>query len=148
MSQKKKGIGVPPSQRVGSRASVQRDRTEMIFNLYLIVEQGIIRGLAAKAYESSASDGGKMSFLSGRAASEWPSAIRYPLPERFRFYDLSTGQGSNGLSYETYLDMAREGRQLEVFEDIFKALDAPDDPMTCITGIVDGEPKIDRVHQY
>jgi hypothetical protein len=49
------------------------------------------------------------------------------------------------MSLESYNALLRILRNLELFEEIFDDLDAGEAPLHCITGIVDGKPKIDVI---
>ena len=140
MSQKKK-FPMPPSHRVVTKSSCK----EKIFNLFLIMEQDIIRGFAAKVHESDRPDAEKLRFLQLNVDADFPIAERFPFPSRYQFANMATGEVSPGLQYHIYMEMARRERHLELFEEVFQSLDAPDAPLTCITTVVDGKPVVGRV---
>jgi hypothetical protein len=54
-------------------------------------------------------------------------------------YETSDGV----FKYSAYLALARSGRCLEVFEEVFSICGATENPLYCITPIVNGKPEID-----
>lgn len=115
---------------------------ERIFNLYLYITGVVINELGVLSYEMDGTDQTKLSFLQSHSLLDYQQAKHYPLPNRYRRYDVETGTETTGLAYDRYQQLSRMGRNLELFEEIFEELGAPSDPLICITPIVDGTPRV------
>ena len=116
---------------------------EKIFNLYLFMQSGsalpnLIRELGAVAYDRDGTDDAKLAFLQEHAEDDLKAARRFPLPERYTLVSASTAATQTGLAYSGYEKLVQSGRYLEVFEEVFQAMDGPADPLICITPVVDG----------
>ena len=55
----------------------------------------------------------------------------------------SYGTSDGVFKYSSYLALARSGRSIDVFEEIFSICGATETPLFCITLIVNGKPEID-----
>jgi hypothetical protein len=121
--------------------------TERIFNLFLWIENNYIVEIGAKYHEQKGSDKQKLKFLQNQAEKDINSAKRFEVPSRYVLIDTSDNQiqQKNAMRYESYLQLSNMGRHLEVFEEIFEHYNAPDNPLVCITPIIDGKPKIDKI---
>ncbi len=141
-----------PSSRRGQPSAPAKShpprRMERIFNLYLIIQSSIIRALAAKSHDSNGSEDELIIFLQNHVEEDFATAQYFPIPVRYQFYDLNTSKSSPGLKYDTFMDLAGEGLQLHVFEEVFKTLGASSRPLVCITPIVEGKPKIQVVIKF
>lgn len=118
---------------------------EQIFNLFLEIEGDVILELSAVSHRMKGTDEQKLKFLQRNVLADLKNAKKYPVPERYRQLDVESGHSASGLKYSSYLLLAQQGRHLEVFEEIFEAMEGPADPLYCVTPIVDGEPKIEAV---
>jgi hypothetical protein len=118
---------------------------EKLFNLFLLIEDGIICQIGAVCHEKDGTDEQKTKFLQSQVDSDLPNAKLYPLPKRYiRFTEPSAGIAGS-LSYEGFQQLGAAGKQLEVFEEVFKDLGASQNPLVCITAIVNGKPLIEAV---
>ena len=70
--------------------------------------------------------------LRAAVVSDHPQAKCFPLPPQFA-----------GITIAEYNTLERLGRQLELYEPAFDALNAPLHPLVCITAVVDGKIEID-----
>ena len=137
----------PSSQRRSAQANESKGQaSEKIFNLFLFVDGELITKLGGVCHEKSGSDRDKLSFLQANVNDDLPNAIDFSVPGR---YQLATSSGLKpGLRYEGYMRLAELGKRLEVFEEIFAHFNGPPDPLSCITPIVDGKPKIEAVTRF
>lgn len=113
---------------------------EQVFNLFYFVRADIIEELGAVAHEADGTDEQKVTLLQSLVNTDYKTCRRFQVPQR---------KGSAGarvpMSLESYSALFRVGRNLELFEEIFDDLDAGEAPLHCVTGIVDGKPKIDVI---
>ncbi len=121
--------------------------TERIFNLYLFIQSGltasgIIQELGARMHERSGTDADKIAFLQKQAAEDLAEVQRFPVPARYVLVAINSAATQAGLDYRGYEKLVQGGRHLEVFEEVFQAMDAPADPLICITPVVDGNIRI------
>ena len=121
--------------------------TERIFNLYLFIQSGltqsgIIRGLGARVHERSGTDSDKIAFLQKQAAADLAEVQRFPVPAQYVLVAINSAATQTGLDYRSYEKLVQAGRHLEVFEEVFQAMNAPADPLICITPVVDGNIRI------
>lgn len=106
---------------------------ETIFNLYYFCNDGVITQLGAVPYNYSGSDEQKTDYLLSHAKEDYTKC------EIFNISD----KNENTLTIEYYNSLERLGRTLIVFEQIFQFFNAEDNPLFCITPIIDGKPDID-----
>ena len=139
--------GKPSSQHRPAQANESKGQaSEKIFNLFLFVDGELITKLGGVCHEKSGSDRDKLSFLQANVNDDLPKAIEFPVPGR---YQLMTSSGLKpGLRYEGYTKLGELGKHLDVFEEIFAHFNGPPDPLSCITPIVDGKPKIEAVTKF
>lgn len=104
---------------------------EQIYNLFIFLEDSKIKELGVFAHDANGTDKDKISLLKSSVDYDLPRAQRFPL--------------DSSLTYSRYQAMERLGHHLELFEGVFQAVDAPRDPLVCVTCIVDGLPRIDEV---
>jgi len=80
---------------------------------------------------------GVANFRTSLLHNDLKNAKKLPIPSKFSRSDAS---GHPVLfHYEKYNAMVRLGRHLQLFEEIFQNLNAPDEPLLVITSIADGE---------
>lgn len=127
--------------------AIERGRPEQIFNLYYVIEQGVIRQRALMKYERRGTDQQKMAFLQSVCRADAPRAKRFPVPSGWVYIDTE-GRKSAGITWDTYQQtvVPRYG-DIRWFEDIFQAEQAPQQPLVLITCIVDGEVRIEGERQ-
>lgn len=126
--------------------------TERIFNLYLFIQSrpassGIIQELGAMVHEHSGTDAEKIAFLQSQAKADLTEAQRFAVPERYVLVTANSEATQSGLDYRGYERLVQGGRHLELFEEIFKAMNAPADPVICITPVVDGKIEIKAIQK-
>lgn len=106
--------------------------TELAFNLFYFIRDDILRETGAVGHPIDASDEAMEPKLRAAVAADLPQARRFPLPKQFA--DITVAE---------YNGLERLGRQLELYEPVFAALNAPAHPLVCITAVVDGKLEID-----
>lgn len=116
---------------------------ESIFNLFYFVEGASISELGVVVHNIEGSDSEKESFLRQAVATDYKASQRHSPP-----YELCTTAKGANFTLGCFTALVRQGRVLLVFEEIFKKYNAPDDPICCVTAIVDGKPEIDLVADH
>lgn len=122
--------------------------TERIFNLFLEIKDKMIYELGAACHDIDGDDQAKLRFLQEAVRADLERATRYPIPDRYQVIDPTTQHRASMLSYESYIKLAQRQKHLEVFAEVFQELNSPDEPLVCITPIVDGVPKIEVVERF
>lgn len=116
---------------------------ERIFNLYYLVEAGIIRGRAMVEHETDGTDDEKLNYLQMLCTLDYGRAKRYPVPSGWVYID-ARGRKSPGMSWDTYQEkLSPIYGDIRWFEDIFQEVGAPSEPLVLITPVVDGAVRID-----
>jgi hypothetical protein len=101
---------------------------ETVYNLFLYVEDSLIRELGIATHQLDGTEEEKLSTLQALVDQDFKTAKRYHI--------------EHGLEWRRYQALMRLGRQLEVFEGVFRDCNAPINPLVVITPIVDESPKI------
>lgn len=115
---------------------------ERLFNLFVFVDDGIIRELGAATHDRAGTDQEKLKFLQAQVSTDFSATRRFPVPSRYILVKPGAADDA-GLQYRAFQALTQSGRHLEVFEEVFAALEGPDNPLFCITPVVNGEPKAD-----
>ncbi len=113
--------------------------SEVIHNLYLFIQDEDIIELGVEVYNKDGTDKEKLSFLRSRVAHDYKDSKRFNLPDKY------SNDNSSKLPYKRFIAMQRQGIHLDLFEDLFRYFDSPQDPLVIITPIVDEKPNIDIV---
>ena len=103
---------------------------ETILNIYLIIENNYVVGFKAKGYERDGDDKSKIQFLKERARGDYLSAYVFDAPQN---------KYGRFLKYSQFAKLERQGMQFNLFEEIFEKFKAPDQPLVCVTPVVNGE---------
>ena len=103
---------------------------EIIVNIYLIIEDGLVISFKAKAYEQEGTDDEKINFLKRSAKSDFDTAYVFDAPiDKFGKF----------MPYNRFAKFEKQGMHYKLFEEIFTEFKVPDKPLICVTPIVDGE---------
>ena len=121
---------------------------EKLFNLFLFVMGDIIHEIGAVCHERAGTDAQKLAFLQSQVATDFPVAKRYPVPDRYILAGDRGVAAPGGLRYQSYLKLTAMGRQTEFFEEVFQHLGAPENPLMCVTPIVNGQPMIQGTERW
>ena len=103
---------------------------ETILNIYLIIENGNVVEFKAKAYKHDDNDNIKIQFLKDQVKQDFGSAYTFDAPQNDK------GQF---MTYNQFAKLEKAGKQFELFEEIFCEFKVPENPLICVTPVVDGE---------
>ncbi len=103
---------------------------EIILNIYLIINNNLVVGFKAIAYEREGGDDNKIKFLKSKAEEDFEIAYKFDAPsDKFGKY----------MPYHKFARLEKKGRQFELFEEIFQEFNVPQNPLICVTPVVDGK---------
>jgi hypothetical protein len=103
---------------------------EIILNIYLIINKSHVVEFRAMAYEREGGDDNKIKFLKSMVINDFNKAYHFDAPIDRR---------GNFMSYDKFSKLEKRGRQYELFEEIFQKFDVPENPLICVTPVVDGK---------
>lgn len=103
---------------------------ETILNIYLVIEEGYVVGFKAKSYERSGEDNNKIEFLKARAKLDFDKAENFGAPVSKKGFHMK---------YSKFSKLEKNGMHFKLFEDIFNKYEIPENPLICVTPVVDGE---------
>ena len=103
---------------------------ETILNIYLIIENQFVVAFKVKAYEKEGGDDNKIKFLKERAQQDLKSAYTFDAP---------MNRAGEFMTYKNFSKLEKQGMHYRLFEDIFAQFNIPENPLICVTPIVDGE---------
>lgn len=103
---------------------------ETIINIFLEIENDFVIGFKAKSYLSDEGDQQKIDFLKEKAKTDFTSSFHFDAP-----------QNKNGeyMKYSSFAKLERRGMHYQLFEEIFSKFNVPENPLVCVTPVVDGE---------
>jgi hypothetical protein len=104
-------------------------RTEPIYNLFLIGDESHITHVGVQVHEADGNDADKIAVLRNSVNEDLVSAQRFPLKTP-RLWD-------------EHRKSERGNRELELFEQVLTHVNASATPLTVITPIVNGSPRIE-----
>ncbi len=103
---------------------------EKIANIYIIINNNIIKGFRAKEYIISGTDEEKVNHLMENSKGDFEIAIPFDPP---------MDNKGNYMKYRSFAKLAKRGMEHQLFENIFVDLDLPEKPLICVTPVVDGK---------
>ncbi len=103
---------------------------EIILNIYLIINNGLVEEFRAVAYEEEGGDDNKIKFLKSRAKEDFKLAYKFDAP---------TDEKGQFMNYKRFHKFEKRGMHIQLFEEIFSKFNVPDKPLICVTPVVDGE---------
>lgn len=103
---------------------------EIILNIYLIINEGMVVEFKAFSYQVEGGDDYKIDFLKRNAAADFSRAYHFDAP---------TDKQGKFMSYNKFAKLEKSGRQYELFEEIFASFNLPERPLICVTPVVDGK---------
>jgi hypothetical protein len=103
---------------------------EIILNIYLVIDDDLVVEFRVIAYEMEGGDDNKINFLKSRAKDDFNKAYHFDAPVN-----------SNGkfMPYKKFSKLEKRGRQFELFEEIFSSFKVPQNPLICVTPVLDGK---------
>jgi hypothetical protein len=103
---------------------------EIILNIYLIINNGYVTEYRAVAYEMEGGDDNKIAFLRSKAVEDFDKGYRF---------DAFKDRYGRFLKYHKFAKMEDKGKHADLYEEIFSHFDIPDNPIICVTPVVDGK---------
>jgi len=100
---------------------------ETVYNLFVYVDKSQIMALGIASHELEGTDAHKIGALQALVQQDNTSAERFSL--------------ARTIEWSEYQSLMRLGRQLEPFEGLFRKVNAPAEPLTVVTPVVDGVPQ-------
>jgi hypothetical protein len=101
---------------------------ETAYNLFVYVEKSLVKTLGIAIHELDGSDAEKVSTLQTLVNQDYKTARRITVKRKFEWRE--------------YESLMRLGRQLEIFEEIFRDCNAPINPLVVVTPVLDEVPRI------
>lgn len=103
---------------------------EVILNIYLIINSGLVVEFKAFSYEIEGGDDYKINFLKRNAEADFSRAYHFDAP---------TDRHGKFMPYNKFAKLEKRGRQFELFEEIFSSFNVAEHPLICVTPVVDGK---------
>lgn len=103
---------------------------ETILNIYLVINDNYVVEFRAVAYQKEGGDDYKIRFLKGRAVHDFDGAYRFDAP---------VDKHGKFMKYKSFARLEQRGRQFELFEEIFSNFNIPENPLICVTPVMDGK---------
>ncbi len=103
---------------------------EIILNIYLIINNGIVEEFRVVSYEEEGGDDSKIEFLKSHAKEDYSKAI---------IFDAPSDENGKFMSYSKFHKLEKRGMHFQLFEEIFTKLGVTQNPLVCVTPVVDGE---------
>ncbi len=103
---------------------------EVILNIYLIINNGIVEAFRAVAYEIEGGDDNKIKFLKSKVEEDYSKSF---------LFDAPTNRRGKFMKYPKFAKLEKQGMQYQLFEEIFARFEVPQNPLICVTPVVDGK---------
>jgi hypothetical protein len=103
---------------------------EIILNIYLVINDGIVSEFRAKSYTIDGSDEEKIKFLKLKAEGDFLSAEIFESPH---------DKNGRKITYNKFYKFEKQGLHFRFFENVFDYFNAPQTPLVCVTPVVDGK---------
>ena len=103
---------------------------ETILNIYLIIEKDFVVAFKAKAYDMEGSETTKIQFLKDCAKEDFNNSYSFEVP---------VNKWGKFMKYSKFAKLENQGMHFQLFENIFASFDVPQNPLICVTPVVDGE---------
>ena len=103
---------------------------EIILNIYLIINNGMVEEFRAVSYEMEGGDDRKIEFLKSKAREDFEEAYKFNAP---------TDKQGKFMSYNRFHKFEKRGMHFQLFEEIFSSFKVAEQPLICVTPVVDGE---------
>ena len=106
------------------------EMSETILNIYIIIDNDFVVKFKAKAYESDEGDKEKIRYLKSRVKDDFNSAYVFDAPQN---------EKGEFMSYSRFAKLEKRGLQFQLFEEMFSSFNVPENPLICVTPVVDGQ---------
>ena len=103
---------------------------EIILNIYLIINNGLVEEFRVVSYEMEGGDDRKIEFLKTHAKDDYQKSVAFNAPS-----------DENGIfmNYKKFHKLEKRGMHFQLFEDIFQKFGVAEHPLICVTPVVDGK---------
>lgn len=102
---------------------------EKIANIWLVINDNFVVGFRALAYEMEGGDDNKIAFLKEQAKKDYNSSYHFEAPQNKK---------GEYLKYNKFAKLEKQGMQFQLFEEIFEKFELPQNPIICVTPVVNG----------
>lgn len=96
----------------------------------MVIEDGFVSAFKARAYESGEGDQEKIRFLKKRASIDFAGAYTFDAPVNSK---------RQYMKYKQFARLEERGMHFKLFEEIFIKFSVPENPLVCVTPVVDGD---------
>ena len=103
---------------------------EIILNIYLIINNGLVEEFRVVSYEKEGGDDRKIEFLKTHAKDDYPKATIFNAP---------SDENGKFMSYNKFHKLEKRGMHFQLFEEIFQRFGVAENPLICVTPVVDGK---------
>jgi len=103
---------------------------ETILNIYLVINDGLVVEFRVMAYEMEGGDDRKIEFLKSKAREDYINAYKFDAP---------TDKKGKFMTYNRFHKFEKRGMHFQLFEEIFSSFKVAENPLICVTPVVDGE---------
>lgn len=103
---------------------------ELILNIYLVIDDNIITELRSLSYELEGSDEEKINLLKKRAEEDFPSSFHFQPPK---------DKKGNLMTAKKFLKLKKYDLETSLFEEIFERFNVSENPLICVTPVVNGK---------
>ena len=103
---------------------------EVILNIFLEIDNDFVVAFKAKSYSSDEGDQQKIEFLKEKAKSDFQTSFHFEAP---------TNKKGEYMKYSSFAKLEKSGMHFQLFEEIFEKFKVPENPLICVTPVVDGK---------
>jgi len=103
---------------------------ETILNIYLVINNGQVVEFRVMAYEMEGGDDRKIEFLKSKTREDFAKAYKFDAP---------TDKKGKFMTYNRFHKFEKRGMHFQLFEEIFSSFKVAENPLICVTPVVDGE---------
>lgn len=103
---------------------------ETILNIYLVINDGNVTAFRVKNYQIDGTDKEKILFLKSNAKNDFATAETFNAP---------VNKFGRFMPYKKFSKLESQGMQYRLFEEIFEKYEVLQNPLVCVTPVVDGD---------
>jgi hypothetical protein len=103
---------------------------EIILNIYIVINDECVVEFRAIAYEMEGGDEIKIKFLKSKTKDDFAKAYHFDAPVNSK---------GKYMPYRKFSKLEKRGRQFELFEEIFSSYKVPQNPLICVTPVLNGK---------
>jgi hypothetical protein len=122
---------------------------EPVFNIFMFIDADELIGeIGCVRHERDGTDAAKLDYLRSRVEEDYRIARRFPVPRGYLVILPDGNEIRGAMRWQTFDQMRQMNKHYEVLEVVFAALGAPREPLSVITAVVDGQPRIDGLARF